>query len=72
MKKQNFILPITLFSVSALSACTLPGMENQKVSTASGVSISSEVQVPVILSGAVDTGVITRTETLSYDSKTPE
>jgi uncharacterized protein with FMN-binding domain len=72
MNKNNILIPIAIISVSALSACTLPGMEKSEVSTASGVAVSAETQTPVVASGTVDTGVITRTETLSYDSKTPE
>jgi hypothetical protein len=72
MKNQKFVLPVALLSLSALSACTLPGMEKSEVSTDSSVAVSTEIQTPAVASGIVDTGVITRTETVSYDSRTPE
>jgi len=68
MKKQNFILPITLLSLSALSACTQnpSSIKDETATTTTSGTIVSQTGTKT------ESWVLTRTETLSYDSKTPE
>jgi uncharacterized protein with FMN-binding domain len=78
MNKHNILVPVAILSLSALSACTLPGTEKSDISTASSGTVSSgtisaETQPSqVVASWTTETSIITRTETLSYDSRTPE